>query len=82
MGKKTILYVEKWVLQERNTPIVVTAMGGGTDNNQLKVAAEQMVVTVELTMATETATATERVTETATTLMPTPMLMLTPMTVH
>jgi hypothetical protein len=59
-------------------------MVGGTDINQLKMAAEEMVATVVMATATETATATatERVTETATTPMPTPMLMLTPMTVH
>jgi hypothetical protein len=50
-----------------------TAMGGGTDNNQLKGAAEETTSAVTVT-AVETATATETVTVTARIRTATPML--------
>jgi hypothetical protein len=49
--------------------MAVTAMGGGTDNNELKAAAEE---TAAVVMATETEMATEMETVTAMTKMPMP----------
>ncbi len=53
----------------------VTAVAGGTDNNQLKGASEEMMRT-EMTTATEAAIGTETATMTAT------MTMLMPSTAH
>jgi hypothetical protein len=60
--------------------MVVTAMAGGTDNNQLKMPAEEMVEAAVMAAATEIVTATETAPKTVMTMMPMPTL--TPTTVH
>ncbi len=55
--------------------MAATAMAGGTDNNQLKGAAEETMMTEKMTVI-ETATAMETATVTATITVPTPATLL------